>query len=69
MLIADKPYKELSQRLSKQIKFISPNLAELLAIGRALFPEKNQNLRALPQTTKDILEVVSEIGPILLGSV
>lgn len=68
MLIAAKPYKEISELATKQIKFISPNLAELLAIGRVLCPEQTQNQRMLPPT-EDILEVVKGIGPALLGSV
>lgn len=71
MLIAGKPYKGLSKELTAQIKFISPNLAEVLAIGRTLCPVAESHLIAVDgkSSMEEILAAMQKIGPELLKSV
>lgn len=68
MLIAAKPYKDVSPELTSQIKFISPNLDELLEIARVLCPGLEVNVTA-KSPVGDILDAMKLIGPQLLKSI
>lgn len=68
MLIAGKPYKDLSPELTSQIKFISPNLDEVLAIARVLCPGVELNVNS-KSPVEDILKAMTKIGRELLKSI
>lgn len=71
MLISQKPFQRLNKDLISQIKFISPNLDEVLAIARVLCPRTESHLAGVTgkSTTVEILQAMQEIGPELLESV
>lgn len=69
MLIAGKPFKGLSPELTSQIKFVSPNLDEVLAIARTLCPGSDLNGANGKSSTEEILKCMTVIGPGLLQSI